>query len=118
MMEKISRTCIPDLCLDALAVDINRTSRKIDTDGRFGFEMKFVARESRDHCVFGVSCDQDPPPFKPVRFLGEEQLVRLRYGTDDGHVRLSDPRVPDENDLEKGYLKPIKIFYGGYTLNR
>lgn len=46
------RTGVPDLCLHGLAVDGQRTCRKLDADGRLGLEVEFVAREPREHCSF------------------------------------------------------------------
>lgn len=38
--------CIPDLGLDGLGVDLDRSSRELNADGGLGIDVELVARES------------------------------------------------------------------------
>lgn len=37
---------IPDLCLDGLGINLNRAGSELDTDGRLGVQIEFVAGKS------------------------------------------------------------------------
>ena len=41
-------SCIPDLCLDSLGVNLNAASGELHADGGLAIEVEFVAGESRE----------------------------------------------------------------------
>ena len=50
--ERFLSSCVPDLRLDGLAVNLDAAGREFDTDGGFAVEVEFVAGEAREQVGF------------------------------------------------------------------
>jgi hypothetical protein len=88
---------IPDLGLDGLGIDLNRTSGELDTDGGLGVEVEFVASEAREQIGLADArvTDEDDYRVKMSVVLSKGGLgdMRLPAGGDQDTSQHGKERV-------------------------
>lgn len=69
-------SCVPDLRLDRLCINLDAPGRKLDTDGRLGVEVELVAGESAQQVGFTDSRVSDEHDWRKERLVEEARGQR------------------------------------------